>query len=139
MAPNLIIPATLTKIYQSDEVMSTIVRLFYFQGQHIRLLNHLIYRELVEVAEKDPGTLFRQDSLATKASRAYMKLVGHEYLQRILSPLLNDLLTLSNSNFEVDPVKESNPKVIEENLPRLMNLTNRFLESILRISLEIMP
>lgn len=48
VAPNLVIPAILMKVYQSDEVIGAIVHLFYIHDEHIRLLNHVIYRELID-------------------------------------------------------------------------------------------
>eukprot|EP01114_Cavostelium_apophysatum_P012400 TRINITY_DN2764_c0_g1_i1.p1 TRINITY_DN2764_c0_g1~~TRINITY_DN2764_c0_g1_i1.p1 ORF type:complete len:1055 (+),score=300.76 TRINITY_DN2764_c0_g1_i1:165-3329(+) len=131
LAPNLVIPATLMKVYQSEEVVTTIVRLFYDHNEQIRLLNHLIYRELISAADQDERTLFRGDSVATKSVRAFFKLLGLDYLKKVVGPFVHEVVA-KNDAVELDPVKlPSQQQDGEKNLARLKQLSADFLEKIL--------
>lgn len=40
------------QVYQSDEVISSVIDLFFMHNEHIRLLNHIIYLELTSSGKK---------------------------------------------------------------------------------------
>jgi len=127
LAPNLVIPALLTKVYQSEEVIACLVRIFYMEGDHIRLLNHLVYRELVSVASKEEATLFRGDSSATKAVRAYFKLCGIEYLKKTLKSLFDEVTATPDIVYELDPLKLENAEVRTKNIDYIQILAEKIL------------
>lgn len=119
----MIVPIVLTKVYQSDELISTMVKLFSFQNLHINFLNHLIYRELVQISQKPDAeqTLFRSDSVATKAIRAFLKRTATEYLIATLGPLIHSVMSNGNS-FEVTIIfLFKNKKKIVFNFPKSNN------------------
>jgi len=131
LAPNLVIPSTLTKCYQSDEVISALIQLFYAEDAHFRLLNHILYRELVLAAERSETTLFRGDSVATKATRAYFRLVGSQYLKDTLAPFVKEVIAQPNDSFELDPIKASKTDDLKLNQQKMLSLTAAILETVL--------
>ncbi|TPX30360.1 hypothetical protein SmJEL517_g06048 [Synchytrium microbalum] len=58
-------------------------------------------------ATKDPNTIFRGNSLATKSLDVYMKRVGMKYLQDILQPIVKEIIK-QNRSTELDPLKREN-------------------------------
>lgn len=63
---DLVILSVLCKVYESEELSKTVIRLFYAEGQALRLLIQLIYRDLKNTRTEE--TLFRFDSMATKTT-----------------------------------------------------------------------
>ncbi|KAJ3294415.1 Ras GTPase-activating protein 1 [Borealophlyctis nickersoniae] len=58
-----------------------------------------------EIAEcKDPATLFRGNSMATKSLDVYMKLIGLDFLREVLQSFVKDVIK-SNKDCEIDPMK----------------------------------
>ncbi|KAJ3053824.1 hypothetical protein HK097_003290 [Rhizophlyctis rosea] len=70
---------------------------------------------------KDPATLFRGNTMATKTLDVYMKLVGMSYLREVLLPHIKDIMRL-NKDCEIDPMKMEggdNPKARADHLENL--------------------
>ncbi|KAG0264334.1 hypothetical protein DFQ27_001276 [Actinomortierella ambigua] len=65
-------------------------------------LNSLIDEEIAQASPKSVNTLFRANTLLTKALDAYMRLVGTEYLDDTLGDIIRGICT-SKSVCEVDP------------------------------------
>jgi len=78
--------------------------------------------------------LFRRNSMATKMFSSYAKVYGKQYLQKVLVPILNDLIA-KNLTFEIDPTKVGNGKdnseALKSNLRNLLDITDRFLMNII--------
>lgn len=54
------------------------------------------------------------------------------FLQRILTPLLNDLVHKSSHSFEIDPSRLNGPRELEANTNNLVQLANHVLAALLR-------
>jgi hypothetical protein len=94
--------ATLCQVYESNEVSKAVVELFKSEGQVLTLLNQFIYRELKKTCKMlykvflsvflvQETTLFRTDSMTTRAIVNYLKSVATGYLQDVLGPYLNNM------------------------------------------------
>ncbi|TPX37934.1 hypothetical protein SeMB42_g06785 [Synchytrium endobioticum] len=55
---------------------------------------------------KDPNTIFRGNSLATKCLDVYMKRVGMNYLHGVLQPIIKEIIK-QNRIVEIDPIKRT--------------------------------
>lgn len=118
MEPKLLIITTLTKAYQSDELIGAIVKLFLMKNQHLALLTHLLHLEIVNTGEfhllfwknklfslptfhlESENTLLRTDSVATKSVRAFLRAVASDYLSALVTPLIR-LVIANNDVVEV--------------------------------------
>ena len=103
------------------------------QGQCVSLLNALITRE---VAQSSFETLFRGNSLTTKAVDVYMKMIGHEYLQMVLSDTIRTVFATKHS-CEIDPSKLQKGESVAANAPVLLNLLRQVITNIFTSSKQV--
>jgi hypothetical protein len=96
-------------------------------------------RDLKKKGNIQESTLFRGDSVATKAARAYFRIVALEWLQETLTPMIHTITQHPDESFEVNfPRKFVNSQVdpkksdfIPNNDRKLSALTLTFLDTIL--------
>lgn len=80
----------------------------------------------------DANTLFRGNSLLTKALDTYMKRLGREYLEETLGKHLQHIAE-EDMLCEVDPMKlVDNPEQIQKNWKTLLGLTRGIWDAIFR-------
>jgi hypothetical protein len=98
-----IIVSALCRLYKEEDLAMALIRLFNSQKQTSYLLMNLMIREIyfsgiffcslslltalfskLKFLVDDPSTLFRNDSMATKAARIFFSLVGKSYLKRMI-------------------------------------------------------
>jgi hypothetical protein len=123
-SPDTIVVASLCDVYQSDEVARVLVSIFESQHQTHRLLNQLLYRE-IKRTEQAP-TLFRTDSMATKAVRNYLRLVAAPFVRAALGDGVA-AARAGGASLELDPSKGGSPA----NAPKLVHACDVALKSIL--------
>ncbi|KFQ29295.1 RasGAP-activating-like 1, partial [Mesitornis unicolor] len=85
-----------------QDVATKLVKVFLGQGLAVPLLDYLTTRELARTT--DPNTLFRSNSLASKAVEQFMKVVGLPYLHEVLKPVVNRIFE-EKKYVELDPSK----------------------------------
>ncbi|KAF3820688.1 hypothetical protein GH733_005233 [Mirounga leonina] len=85
-----------------QDLATKLVKLFLGQGQAGPFLDYLTRREVTRTT--DPNTLFRSNSLASKAMEQFMKLVGMPYLHEVLKPVINRVFE-EKKYMELDPCK----------------------------------
>ncbi|KAG0057627.1 hypothetical protein BGZ83_007000 [Gryganskiella cystojenkinii] len=81
-----------------------VLRILEGRGLAVLWLNSLIDEEIAEVNPMRVNTLFRGNTLLTKALDAYMRLVGTEYLDDTLGDILRNICK-NKISCEVDPSK----------------------------------
>ncbi|KAG8455664.1 hypothetical protein GDO86_001742 [Hymenochirus boettgeri] len=85
-----------------QEVAVKLVKIFLGQGLAVTFLDKLNQREVNRTG--DPNTLFRSNSLASKAMEQYMKIVGMPFLHEILRPIITRIFE-EKKYVELDPCK----------------------------------
>lgn len=105
-SPDTLIVAALCDVYQSDEVARVLVSIFEAQHQTHRLLNQLLFRE-IKRTEQAP-TLFRTDSMATKAVRNYLRLSAAPFVRSALGDGVA-AARAGGAALELDPTKGGSP------------------------------
>ncbi|KAM4809694.1 rasGAP-activating-like protein 1 isoform 2-T2 [Rhinophrynus dorsalis] len=85
-----------------QEVAVKLVKIFLGQGLAVTFLDKLNMREVNRTV--DPNTLFRSNSLASKAMEQYMKIVGMPFLHEVLRPIINRIFE-EKRYVELDPCK----------------------------------
>jgi neurofibromin 1 len=116
-----------TPITEADDVAQLLVRLFDASGQAVPLLKALVQQEVHKT--ESANTLFRRNSMATKAQAAYAKLIGNQYLKETFALLLNELLS-QNISFELDPQKLTAGEDLAKNLENVKSISTRYLTVI---------
>jgi hypothetical protein len=91
------------------------------------LLKYLI---TMEIRESDSSTLFRSNSLATKLFTSYFRLVGNEYLQKVISTPLMKVVN-ENLYLEVDPSKALEGTKCEDKMKVILIYSKLFFHSII--------
>jgi len=135
---DLVISATLLKLYESNEVATAMFHVFYSQQIHQRWLNHIIFREIMASGENDNAVLFRNDSPATRTMRVFLRMTGQDYLRSLLVPFLMEVSKNPSLNLEIDPAKTTDTAKIPGNIMQLRALSESLLNSILS-SIEDFP
>ncbi|XP_065307221.1 ras GTPase-activating protein nGAP isoform X5 [Dermacentor albipictus] len=87
-----------------EEIATGLVSIMHREEMAQEFLTQLVMADLQDLG--DQHLTFRGNSLATKATEAYLKLLGDGYLQDTLGPFIRDVLA-SNLDCEVDPAKVS--------------------------------
>ncbi|KAM8886517.1 rasGAP-activating-like protein 1 isoform 3-T3 [Spinachia spinachia] len=85
-----------------QDVAMTLVKIYLGQGLVVPFLDYLNTREVNHTT--DPNTLFRSNSLASKAMEQFMKAVGMLYLHEVLKPIINRIFD-EKKYIELDPCK----------------------------------
>ncbi|XP_061762822.1 rasGAP-activating-like protein 1 [Nerophis ophidion] len=91
-----------TTVESRQDVAMTLVKIYLGQGLVVPFLDYLNTRE-VNITT-DPNTLFRSNSLASKAMEQFMKAVGMLYLHEVLKPIINRIFD-EKKYIELDPCK----------------------------------
>ncbi|XP_037634949.1 rasGAP-activating-like protein 1 [Sebastes umbrosus] len=85
-----------------QDVAMTLVKIYLGQGLVVPFLDYLNTREVNNTT--DPNTLFRSNSLSSKAMEQFMKAVGMLYLHEVLKPIINRIFD-EKKYIELDPCK----------------------------------
>ncbi|XP_076010315.1 rasGAP-activating-like protein 1 [Genypterus blacodes] len=91
-----------TTVESRQDVAMTLVKIYLGQGLVVPFLDYLNTREVNHTT--DPNTLFRSNSLASKAMEQFMKAVGMLYLHEVLKPIINRVFD-EKKYIELDPCK----------------------------------
>uniref|UniRef100_A0A4W4EE99 RAS protein activator like 1 n=1 Tax=Electrophorus electricus TaxID=8005 RepID=A0A4W4EE99_ELEEL len=91
-----------TTVESRQDIAMTLVKIYLGQGLVVPFLDYLNTREVHHTT--DPNTLFRSNSLASKAMEQFMKAVGMIYLHEVLKPIINHIFE-EKKYIELDPCK----------------------------------
>ncbi|KAM4616916.1 rasGAP-activating-like protein 1 isoform 2-T2 [Polymixia lowei] len=91
-----------TTVESRQDVAMTLVKIYLGQGLVVPFLDYVNTREVNHTS--DPNTLFRSNSLASKAMEQFMKAVGMLYLHEVLKPIINRIFD-EKKYIELDPCK----------------------------------
>ncbi|XP_075895130.1 rasGAP-activating-like protein 1 isoform X2 [Nelusetta ayraudi] len=91
-----------TTVESRQDVAMTLVKIYLGQGLVVPFLDYLNTREVNQTT--DPNTLFRSNSLSSKAMEQFMKAVGMLYLHEVLKPIINRIFD-ERKYIELDPCK----------------------------------
>ncbi|XP_065104401.1 rasGAP-activating-like protein 1 [Paramisgurnus dabryanus] len=91
-----------TTVESRQDIAMTLVKIYLGQGLVVPFLDYLNTREVHNTT--DPNTLFRSNSLASKAMEQFMKAVGMLYLHEVLKPIINRIFE-EKKYIELDPCK----------------------------------
>ncbi|KNC83588.1 hypothetical protein SARC_04172 [Sphaeroforma arctica JP610] len=115
--------------YSKEDMAISLLRLYASRGEALMFLKNVI--ELETTNTKTFGTLFRAQSITTKAIEYYFKTVGAEYLAKTLKPHIDAVIAAKKCT-EVNPsfIQKGDGNV-KKNLKALENNIKRFTDAIL--------
>ncbi|XP_076346842.1 ras GTPase-activating protein nGAP-like isoform X3 [Tachypleus tridentatus] len=100
-----------------EEIATTLVHIMQRENMVKDFLADVVMDDIEKI--DDQHLTFRGNSLATKATEAYMKLLGDKYLQDTLGEFVRTILEGSD-DCEVDPSKVSNNAVLQRHQSNLL-------------------
>uniref|UniRef100_A0A669CNH8 RAS protein activator like 1 n=1 Tax=Oreochromis niloticus TaxID=8128 RepID=A0A669CNH8_ORENI len=120
-----------TTVESRQDVAMTLVKIYLGQGLVVPFLDYLNTREVNHTT--DPNTLFRSNSLASKAMEQFMKAVGMLYLHEVLKPIINRIFD-EKKYIELDPISfkgaVSEAEVRDSSVELLQSYLTSIIESI---------
>lgn len=125
-----------TQTADADKLAAALVRVFYYNDDALTLLRLAIKSEVDKTAVL--STLFRQNSMASKMLTTFSRLVSKEYLIKILSPCIQQVVEAGDS-LEVDPSKLKGDNIdLKANQEKLKEVTETLIADICK-SVELLP
>ncbi|XP_022249803.1 ras GTPase-activating protein nGAP-like [Limulus polyphemus] len=100
-----------------EEIATALVHIMHKESMAKAFLSDVVMDDIEKI--DDQHLTFRGNSLATKATEAYMKLLGDKYLQDTLGEFVRTVMENSN-DCEVDPSKVSNNAVLQRHQSNLL-------------------
>uniref|UniRef100_A0A7M5VE60 Ras-GAP domain-containing protein n=3 Tax=Clytia hemisphaerica TaxID=252671 RepID=A0A7M5VE60_9CNID len=111
-----------------DEVAQVLVNIFDNHGSlHVLLWN--LFRDEVERTETQQ-TLFRGNSIASKAMTYSFKIYGSGYLHLLLGPIIKDMGKSLGKSYEVDEARLEKGENKADNTQNVIELANRFMDIV---------
>ncbi|KAJ3052857.1 Ras GTPase-activating protein 1 [Rhizophlyctis rosea] len=114
-------------VQQREELAKIVLNLFVAEGYEKKGLATLLKDEIASL--ENYNTIFRGNSLTTKAVDQYMKMVGMEYLHSTLGPLIKAVIK-SKDSCEIDETRVDDPEEMKRNQKRLLDHASVFWSTI---------
>ncbi|KAH6570347.1 hypothetical protein BASA62_004394 [Batrachochytrium salamandrivorans] len=135
--PSFIAVKTLGRIItqERDEFARSFLNLMRSLNRDREGICMLIYDEISMT--EDPNIIFRGNTMATKSFDQYMKIVGADFLQITLTPLIKSVYD-SGESCETDPTRLDSSDSVRKNMKRLLQFVFYFWECIQK-SVDIFP
>jgi hypothetical protein len=108
-----------------NSISQTLVRIYEARNKAPSVLRTLISHEVDDAP--DVETLFRANSIGSKAVDSYMKLVGFRYLQSVASDTVDELYSETKKSCEVDPMKLDKGDDPKKNFKFLQKILQRLI------------
>lgn len=115
-------------VSEIDKTSSALVTIFEFIGETPALLTESMSREIKKTV--DPNTLFRSNSMASRMMTLYSRRIGESYLNEVIRPVVEKILSLDNSSFEIDISKLAATETVEKNLRNLLDSTLDLINAV---------
>ena len=112
---------------EREEAARTLVRITDNRQQVVQFLKDVLSNEVN--AASDSMTLFRANSMASKAVDVYMKHIGLPYLKSVLSPVIESIVS-ANKSCEVDPARLDKNEKLDVNWKSLTGYMNVLLNNL---------
>ncbi|EGG22121.1 C2 domain-containing protein [Cavenderia fasciculata] len=122
-----IIPKSISKTIISDEFTKSLLYTLSTQSSILSVISDILTLEINSTI--DPNVLFRTDSLATKLTVTFFKLIGFTYLKDTLQKHILNII-INNITFEVDPSKGVSDAEVEANFGIFLHHCQIFLDAI---------
>lgn len=116
-------------IQEREDLARSIIRILDQRGKAVDFIKNLLNNEVQTSA--NVATLFRANSMASKAIDVYMKHVGMSYLKAVLGEIIEKISSQKLST-EVDPTRLKNSKNMDANWKQLKQYMSEVVEAIFR-------
>jgi hypothetical protein len=131
---NYLLPSLLGKwSTHREDAARAAIKIFQHEGKAKEFLCGVIEQEVL--ATIDPNTIFRGNSMGSKALDVYMKLAAQPFLRKVLTPIVREIIT-SKKSCEVDPTRLEKGDDLAKNLKQLIAMCDMAFGAIMKASSE---
>jgi len=113
----------------TDPLAQSLTAVLEKKCQTLQILDFFMERE-VQLSQSS-GTLFRANDPSSRLIRFYLKYLGFDWIESIFGPIISRLVA-SNFECEVDPIRLDGNSNVEDNMERLIGLTQEFFDAIVK-------
>lgn len=107
------------------------MRILHAKHLAVKWLDDLCLAEVQNTELNSVNTLFRGNSIASKAVDVYLKLTGYNYLNDTIGDIIRDIVD-SRTGIEVDPSRLSNSDDVAKQSQKLLALVQQIWTAICR-------
>jgi len=111
----------------SEEVIHDLVAFYYLNGEILIFLKKLLSKEIADT--ENVNILFRENSVATKATDVFMRMIGLSFLKDTIGQHVKSVYLLKQS-CEMDPSRFDKKTDPQKNLEMLLSLSEKIWFSI---------
>eukprot|EP00127_Corallochytrium_limacisporum_P005997 Clim_evm74s215 gene=Clim_evmTU74s215 len=112
---------------EREDTAKAIVRMLQPKGKAIFFVCDTVTAEIGR--QSDAGTLFRGNSMASKAVDVFQKICGRSYMDKVLLDIISDIIK-ENKNTEIDPMRIGKKDNLEKNMENLKAYSKRVWQCI---------
>ncbi|XP_076346705.1 ras GTPase-activating protein raskol-like isoform X4 [Tachypleus tridentatus] len=119
------------QVLVKEDIAVILVRIMQKENKAKEFLTNIVIEDVKKI--DDQHLTFRGNSFATKASEAYMKLLGDKYLQDTLKDFITNILSFED-DCEVDTSKVPNESILQQQQKNLLRFVEEAWDKIIRSS-----
>ncbi|KAJ2449873.1 GTPase activating factor [Coemansia sp. RSA 2336] len=127
--PTLIFRLTSMHPNSADWLIETLTKIAISRNSAERWVERLVCHEMAMRTERDPALLFRGTSVATRAVDTLMKVVGLEFIDRLIGDVVRNIVS-NEYACEVDPTRLPDSNNIDVHWDALNRLMQMLWQSI---------
>jgi hypothetical protein len=112
---------------ERDKVAESLVKIYEARNQAPAVLKSLLAHEIE--TSTSPETLFRANTVGSKAFDMYMKMCGYSFLYDVVHPTVEQIYN-EKKGLEIDPSKLDKGEDPKKNFKRLVTVLEEFLDRL---------
>ena len=113
-----------------EELSNNFMNVFHAEDMAEDVLADLVVDEISHL--ENEHLTFRGNSIATKAMECYIKLVGGQYLLSTLQTVIGDIISASELDLEIDPIKVASAEVLSLHRQNLLAVVRQVWNRIVK-------
>ena len=113
-----------------EELSNNLMNVFHAEEMAEDVLADLVVDEISHL--ENEHLTFRGNSIATKAMECYIKLVGGQYLLSTLQTVISDIISATELDLEIDPIKVASNDVLSLHRQNLLSVVRQVWNRIVK-------
>eukprot|EP01105_Mastigella_eilhardi_P024275 TRINITY_DN6307_c0_g1_i1.p1 TRINITY_DN6307_c0_g1~~TRINITY_DN6307_c0_g1_i1.p1 ORF type:complete len:1080 (+),score=357.09 TRINITY_DN6307_c0_g1_i1:23-3262(+) len=116
---------------QWEDLADSLLTMTFARSTTLNFVRYFVNEEFANHSSADLGSLFRENSMASKIIKAYLRKVGQNYINELLAPTLHQIcIDERKCSYEIDPSKLEDPEELEHNKEALIAKVDLLLNKI---------
>ncbi|KZV82855.1 hypothetical protein EXIGLDRAFT_778147 [Exidia glandulosa HHB12029] len=120
---------------EAESMVSVLLRIFSTRKAAMSLLKSVIDQELQ--SNSNSMGHFRNNSMRVRLLSTFAKLQSEEFLRRLINPVIEQMASVPDAQYETDPLKAGN-YILDDNVSNLEVITQMFLDNLFN-AVDLIP